>query len=509
MKFLQRLFGNKEKSHNLEAKIGNETRDCIGCPKCGGLIYEYDAHFCDYICVRCGWESKTLPKGVDKTTVRKLQAKGLSTNKSKAKTPPQDVLLQDSMRLKEPILVFQPRCVACSSAMEEIEIDREFPVLKSKVSCPNCQTRYQLSYCDRNLGMSRGWAEYVHERRSIIEHFFPIASRDFDLPMAKLLWKWPNLPFGIRRDLDQNSVAFSPGGRYFLSGGGNSLILWEITALIDVLIGGGVEEVRVFKTRGHHITSVAFSPDGKYVLSGGLEGGLYLWDISSGKVRNLSHGTPGSVLSVAFSPNGAYALAGTYAKTLHLLDIARLKFIREFPRLSGEVESVAFSPDGKYAISGTHTYRTGGGIKLWDISTGKEVRTFGDNNTSSAAKSVAFSPDGKYVLSGSLETPQLWDVTTGQEIRFFQGHSEAAQITSVAFSPDGKYALSGTDTSSRTDRGIRLWDISTGKELRMFTMNDFGGHVTSVAFSPDSKYVLSGHRGPSTQLWKIYLPRRT
>ncbi len=73
--------------------------------------------------------------------------------------------------------------------------------------------------------------------------------------------------------------------------------------------------------------------------------------------------------------------------------------------------------------------------------------------------SVAFSPDGKYALSGSLDkTLKLWDVNTGKEIRTFQGHSDI--VFSVAFSPDGKYALSGSG-----DGTLKLWEIETGKEL--------------------------------------------
>ena len=45
-----------------------------------------------------------------------------------------------------------------------------------------------------------------------------------------------------------------------------------------------------------------------------------------------------------------------------------------FPQLghSDYVNSVAFSPDGKYALSGSRDNT----LKLWDVATGREIRTF-------------------------------------------------------------------------------------------------------------------------------------
>ena len=53
-----------------------------------------------------------------------------------------------------------------------------------------------------------------------------------------------------------------------------------------------------------------------------------------------------------------------------------------------------------------------------------------------SVSTVAFSPDGKYVVTGSDDlTVKLWDVASGREIRTFRGH--AAKITAVGVSSDG------------------------------------------------------------------------
>jgi WD40 repeat protein len=198
-------------------------------------------------------------------------------------------------------------------------------------------------------------------------------------------------------------------------------------------------------------------------------------------------GHTSSVSSVAFSPDGKQILSGSWDSTIRLWDVATGREIRTFSGHTSSVISVAFSPDGKQILSGS----TDSTIRLWDVATGREIRTFSD---SILIFSVAFSPDGRQILSGSYVKPIMWDVATGREIRTFSGHTYS--VYSVTFSPDGKQIL-----SSSLDRTIKLWDVATGREIRTFS-----GHtsdVTSVAFSPDGKQILSGSFDKTIKLWDI------
>lgn len=227
-----------------------------------------------------------------------------------------------------------------------------------------------------------------------------------------------------------------------------------------------------------------------------------------------------SVGSVAFSPDGKYALSvGTAGIFIRLWEVATGKEIRTFEEVVF-ANSVVFSPDGKYALSGGMD----GALKFWEVATGEKVRNFkGPKNWVS---SVAFSPDGQYALSGgvgSYSAPlncrgsekrselKLWEVKTGREIRTFMGTKYP--VHSVAFSPDGKYALSGG--GRRTKKGeLKLWEVATGREVRSFgekidsLSNTWHRKcVTSVAFSPDGKYVLSGAR-TTLKLWEVATGRK-
>ncbi|MBI2891025.1 MAG: caspase family protein [Nitrospirae bacterium] len=311
------------------------------------------------------------------------------------------------------------------------------------------------------------------------------------------------------------SVAFSPDGRYALSGSDdNTLKLWDV---------GSGNLVRTFKSHGSAVYSVAFSPDGRTALSGGWDWTLKLWDVGTGNLVRTFKGHGDTVRSVAFSPDGRYALSGSDDKTLKLWDMGSGNLVRTFKghgsavyeatdlRPSREdglrtfkghgstVYSVAFSPDGRYALSGSDDKT----LKLWDVESGNLLRTFkghGDVFRSGIVNSVAFSPDGRTALSGSYDnTLKLWDVESGNLLRTFKGYGDT--VRSVAFSPDGGYALSGSD-----DKTLKLWDVGSGNLVRTFKGHGDvfrSGTVNSVAFSPDGRYALSGSDDNTLKLWQL------
>ena len=213
-----------------------------------------------------------------------------------------------------------------------------------------------------------------------------------------------------------------------------------------------------------YVNSVAFSPDGKYALSGSGDKTLKLWEVETGREIRSFQGHANSVNSVAFSPDGKYALSGSKhwreMKTLKLWEVETGREIHSFQGYKYSVNSVAFSPDGKYALSGgalsALDHRT---VNLWEIVTGKLIHDY-KSKVYYSVNSVAFSPDGKYVLFDSYNNVlKLWEVGTDRQVREFIRHLDS--VTSVAFSPDGKYVLSGG-----ADGKLKLWEVETGREIR-------------------------------------------
>jgi hypothetical protein len=154
--------------------------------------------------------------------------------------------------------------------------------------------------------------------------------------------------------------------------------------------------------------------------------------------------------------------------------------VRRFLGHTADVNCVACSPDGRYAVSCSGWPTWDLTIRVWDVSTGKQVRKF--DSLEGKVQCAAFSPDGRRILYGSDHTAFLLDADTGKEVQRFVGHGKIG-IGAVTFSPNGRQVL-----SAGNDGTARVWDADTGKELCKF--EGHGERVMQAVFSPDGKRAL-------------------
>src|SRR5438132_106432 len=73
-----------------------------------------------------------------------------------------------------------------------------------------------------------------------------------------------------------------------------------------------------------------------------------------------------------------------------------------------------------------------GGVWLWDLTTGKELRTF-----AGSVRMVAYNDKAKLAAAAGADgTARLWRLDTGQEVHRRAGHDGVGDL-SVCFAPDG------------------------------------------------------------------------
>ncbi len=323
-------------------------------------------------------------------------------------------------------------------------------------------------------------------------------------------------------------VAFSSDGRRALTGGGNELIVWDVSTGLEVgripaetsaiavdtdgrvLTGGGDgfivlwnadtgKEIRRMDGRAAgQVSSVRFSSDGNLAVSAHVSELVIIWNVTTGEaIRHIQHDKDKWVFSAAFSVREGEVLTGG-AGGAFLLQFHSGEVLRYLPIT---VTSLVISSNNTAALIGTDEV-----VVIWELSTGRVRKLKGHKST---VKSVAFSPNGQLLLSGDGNgTAILWNIADGTIVRtlnpdppiyLYAWDTITAPVKSLAFSPDGRQVLTAAD------RSAVLWDTTCGKEIRR--LGGMTNYVTCVAFSPDGQRLLIGGWGKTAALWDLNLGR--
>jgi WD40 repeat protein len=83
---------------------------------------------------------------------------------------------------------------------------------------------------------------------------------------------------------------------------------------------------------------------------------------------------------------------------------------------------------------------------------------------------VAYSPDSRRVAAGLFRSNlvKIWDLTSGKELLSLSGHADPRIISYLAFSPDGSSLASGAQGWDAPNDSLILWDTVSGRELERF-----------------------------------------
>lgn len=140
------------------------------------------------------------------------------------------------------------------------------------------------------------------------------------------------------------------------------------------------------------------------------------------------------------------------------------------------VNCVAYSSDGRLIASGGND----GIVKLWDTSTGTELRTFYGHPA--GLEAIAFSPDGSRLATASDKTfaPLIivWDIQTGAEL--LREDEIFGDVTAMSYRSDG--VLLSLDV---LDEEMIVWDVAAKKEIIKIAGNNTEKLINLAAFSPD------------------------
>ena len=127
-------------------------------------------------------------------------------------------------------------------------------------------------------------------------------------------------------------------------------------------------------------------------------------------------------------------------------------------------------------------------IKIWDMETGKEIRTLTGHTL--GVRALQF--DDSKLISGSMDnTLKIWNYRTGRCLNTLPGHTEG--VISLHF--DSSLLVSGS-----VDKTIKVWDFCRGSCVTLRGHKDW---VNSVKLHSPSRTILSASDDMTVKIWDL------
>lgn len=251
----------------------------------------------------------------------------------------------------------------------------------------------------------------------------------------------------------------------------------------------------------HHL---AISANGQVLASTDGED-IDLWDIQSGqKLRSLPN-SGSRVTALALNSTAKALAVGLGSNTVAVYDVmtGQQKY---FASDSGtnqyaEIHSLAISSNGQRMASGGRD----GAVRLWDLRTGKLIKTLLEPNDNAVQYSVIFSPDNQTVLGVGPSLIKVWQQSDGKPLRTLGTQAASnALLADIALSSDAQtlmIARSGVCYGGGGEGSLEFWDLKTGQQRQ--AIKPGCSPISSADISHDWQIVVSKDTNNVIQAWNV------
>jgi WD40 repeat protein len=272
------------------------------------------------------------------------------------------------------------------------------------------------------------------------------------------------------------ALAISKNGQQFASAGLDRRILLYDVPLRDPLATGSL---------GGDGVAVAVSKDGTLVVTGDKAALLRLWNgVSGAHIRDFP-GLTAPVTSLFLTDNKRQIVAGTADGFLRAFDVEKGTLTGSL--LLPSVTAIDVTPDGKSIVS---------------VGQDGVLRSVNWPGTppvalpahSQAIAGVKISKDGLKAVSASIDQSiRLLDVVTGKEVKTYGG--QAGPVTALAVSNNFDVLATGNSTGE-----LKFWKVD-GTDLKGFAGPT--GPISALDFHPTGQQIASAGIDGAIRIWRL------
>jgi WD40 repeat protein len=347
------------------------------------------------------------------------------------------------------------------------------------------------------------------------------------------------------------NLVFLPDNKTFVSQIGSRLVAWDVTTgapvkkithtvgssfaldttgkLLATTDGPKIIEFDTGKERHEFeaptlLRHLAMSGDGKLLAAcaarfSSASPRIMLWDLTTGKEREVPEAHRHFIEAVAFSHDGkAIATASNIEGVARVWDAKSSKLMHTLnldslaAKKSGGPRARRTLHDGlAFSAEAPELFVAG---QRWNLTKAEPIPLIADDDfvfEQSNSLRTVLAPDGRLAASFLHENALLfWDPTKGQAIQRIDLDKKKlpGEWHALAFTPNGKFAASGRwfppirqGNDETLDNTINLWDVTAGKLVKSFRASP--APVVRLMLSPDGETLAVIAYPATLELWHL------
>ncbi|MDQ3440117.1 MAG: hypothetical protein M3478_07180, partial [Planctomycetota bacterium] len=262
--------------------------------------------------------------------------------------------------------------------------------------------------------------------------------------------------------------------------------------------------VRTLAGHTHGVRGLSVSATGECIVSGGKDRTVRVWSLRPNNevpsvLDDPAHGGA-AVTTLAPTADGLSLVSGNEAGGVTLRDVATLRTLQTYAGHDRPIECAIPLDGGRRLFTADDM----GAAKLWDVASGREVRSFpprlkqrkDPRLRSNDWCYTAVSRDGGVAVSSVRRTVEVWSPASGEVLGELGPHD--TDVTCVAIAPGGKRALIGD-----MDGTMYYWDLATRVLVSKTPRPDKPATLDCVTFATDGKTALAGGHDNVVRLWDL------
>ncbi|KAI4864950.1 WD40 repeat-like protein [Hypoxylon rubiginosum] len=203
----------------------------------------------------------------------------------------------------------------------------------------------------------------------------------------------------------------------------------------------------IYKGHDGPVGSLAWSPHGHYFVTGGWDKTVRVWSQDHASAQRLLVGHDTAISVVAWHPNGAYVFSASDEtdKSIRMWSVVSGDCVRIFNGHTEYISALECAPSGKILASAD----IGGNIILWDIEKGSRIKRCRGHGRG-GIWSLGFSVESSVLVSGGQDnTVRVWDVDMPSDGNRHANQQDGdSTIVAAGGQADGKQTGQATQPSS-------------------------------------------------------------